>query len=39
MKKTFEKKLNDGFSIEISYNFFLKSSYEPYCNINLVLKT
>lgn len=38
MKKTFEKKLKDGFNIEISYNFFLKSSYEPYCNINLILK-
>lgn len=38
MKKTFEKKLKDGFNIEVSYNFFLKNSHEPYCNINLILK-
>ena len=38
MKKTFEKKLKDGFNIEVSCNFFLKNSHEPYCNINLILK-
>lgn len=38
MKKTFEKKLKDGFNIKISYNLFLKNSFDPYCNINLVLK-
>lgn len=38
MKEIFEKKLNEGFDIKVNYSIFLNSSYEPYCNINLVLK-